>query len=163
LPRERRKGGEGRATVAITTQGGPFAGVSAATIKRRALKMLEALAQGDSELSIALVSDKVIHELNLDYRKKDKPTDVLAFAMREGEGGAMGGALGDVIISVETARKQARAHKKTLLEEMTMLLAHGLLHLLGYDHQNDRDERVMNAKTEELVRAAHSFRAGFAA
>jgi len=143
-------------------------GVSAATIKRRALKMLAALALDESELSIALVSDKVIHALNRDYRKKDKPTDVLAFAMREGEGIAMGGAshsevLGDVIISVDTARKQARAHKKTLLEEMTMLLAHGLLHLLGYDHQNDRDERVMNAKTENLVQAARSFRAGFAA
>ena len=143
-------------------------GVSAATIKRRAFKMLAALALDESELSIALVSDKVIHALNRDYRKKDKPTDVLAFAMREGEGIAMGGAshsevLGDVIISVDTARKQARAHKKTLLEEMTMLLAHGLLHLLGYDHQNDRDERVMNAKTENLVQAARSFRAGFAA
>ncbi len=116
--------------------------------------MLRALELEGRELSIALVSDAVIHELNRNYRKKDKPTDVLAFAMSEGEGGAMGGALGDVVLSIDTAKRQAKEHRHTLLEELTMLLAHGLLHLLGYDHRHDREERVMNAKAGRLVAAA---------
>lgn len=134
-------------------------GVSAPAIKRRAEKMMRALAlEGalieEAELSVALVDDPRIHELNRDYRKKDKPTDVLAFAMSEGEGGAHGGLLGDVILSIDTARRQAKAAKRPLLDELTMLLAHGLLHLLGYDHRNDREERVMVDKTKELEAVA---------
>jgi probable rRNA maturation factor len=140
--------------VAIATEGGPFAGVSPATVKRRAEKMLAALDLAASELSIALVDDARIRELNRHYRKKDKPTDVLAFALREGERGALGGALGDVVISIDTARRQARAHRRSLLDETTMLLAHGILHLVGYDHRTDREERIMNAKTRELEGAA---------
>src|SRR4051812_8766339 len=90
--------------VRVCTQGGPFAGVSAATMKRRAAKMLELLDLAGAELSVALVDDEVIHALNRDYRKKDKPTDVLAFAMEEGEAGPQAGGarvLGDVILSVE--------------------------------------------------------------
>ena len=113
------------------------------------------LAKRDVELSVALVSDARIHELNRSFRKKNKPTDVLAFAMNEGEGlGEGSGLLGDVIISVDTARRQAKANRRPLLDELTMLLAHGLLHLLGYDHRNDREERVMTAKTRELEAAA---------
>ncbi len=120
--------------------------------------MLEALALAGAELSVALVDDATIHALNRDYRRKDKPTDVLAFAMEEGA--PMKGAksearlLGDVIISIDTARRQAAENARPLLAEVTMLLAHGLLHLLGYDHQNDRDERVMTEKTRELEAAA---------
>ena len=79
-----------RPNVVVTRRGGPFVGVSAATIGRRAVRMLVALELGGSELSVALVSDTVIRDLNRDYRKKNKATDVLAFAMREGEGGAQG-------------------------------------------------------------------------
>ena len=147
--------------VRVCTQGGPFAEVSTATVKRRADKMLAALDLQGAELSIALVDDPTIHALNRDYRRKDKPTDVLAFAMEEGE--PMPGArstsasdrvLGDVIVSIDTASKQARKRRRPLLDELTMLLAHGLLHLLGYDHQNDDEERVMVAKTRELERVA---------
>lgn len=149
--------------VAVTTAGGPFDGASAATMRRRATKMVGALvAEGrvaaGAELSVALVDDARIHDLNKTYRKKDKPTDVLAFAMQEGEGGAHQGLLGDVILSVDTARRQAKAAKRPLLDELTMLLAHGILHLIGYDHRNDREERVMVAKTRELEAAARSRR-----
>jgi probable rRNA maturation factor len=116
--------------------------------------MLAALRLGRAELSVALVDDPTIHALNRDYRKKNKPTDVLAFAMEEGAPmkGAKNDArlLGDVILSIDTARRQAQQHGRSLLGEVTMLLAHGLLHLLGYDHQTDEEERLMTAKTREL-------------
>lgn len=158
-PSERASGRSAPLRVNVSTAGGPFEGVSAVTIRRRAEKMLAALevegrVAGGAELSVALVDDGRIHELNRTYRKKDKPTDVLAFAMQEGEGGAHQGLLGDVILSIDTARRQAKAAKRPLLAELTMLLAHGLLHLLGYDHRNDREERVMVAKTKELEAAA---------
>ena len=133
-------------------------GLSGVTIRRRAEKMVAALGLGPVELSIALVDDDTIHALNRDYRKKDKPTDVLAFAMEEGA--PMKGAkndlrlLGDVIVSIETATRQAADSDRSLLDEVTMLVAHGLLHLLGYDHQDDAEERVMTAKTRELEAAA---------
>lgn len=148
--------------VRVCTQGGPFDGISAATVKRRAEKMLAALGLEGAELSVALVDDAAIHALNRDYRGKDRPTDVLAFAMEEGEPtpaprGAKGQparVLGDVIVSIDTAGKQARKRRRPLLDEVTMLLAHGLLHLLGYDHETDEEEREMKAKTAELEAAA---------
>ncbi len=145
--------------VRVCTQGGPFAGISAATVKRRAEKMLAALALPGAELSVALVDDATIHALNRDYRGKDKPTDVLAFAMEEGEptpaprgAGPAPRVLGDVIVSIDTAGKQARKRRRALLDEVTMLLAHGLLHLLGYDHETDEEEREVRAKTAEARR-----------
>src|SRR5438105_13479191 len=93
------------------------------------------------------------------YRGKDKPTDVLAFPMREGDFGRLhaglpAGLLGDVIVSVPTAKRQARAAKKDLLEEITMLMAHGLLHLLGWDHDTAAKDRAMRAETERLIAAS---------
>ncbi|MEM1030584.1 MAG: rRNA maturation RNase YbeY [Myxococcota bacterium] len=128
----------------------------------RAQKMLTALALDAVELSVALVDDATIHALNRDYRRRDRPTDVLAFAMREGE--PMGGPLpegqlemlGDVVISVETAARQAEAAGRPLRDEVTMLLAHGLLHLLGYDHGTDAEEADMVARTRALEAAAVS-------
>jgi probable rRNA maturation factor len=143
--------------VRVCTRGGPFSGISAATVKRRADKMLAWLDLAGAELSIALVDDATIHELNRSFRSKDKPTDVLAFAMEEGEPSPRGrGArlLGDVIVSIDTASRQARARRRPLLDEVTMLLAHGLLHLLGHDHQTDEEEREMLAKTRQLEDAA---------
>ena len=117
--------------------------------------MLIALRMPDAELSILLCDDATIHELNRDYRNKDRPTDVLAFAMREGEGGELHPSLlGDVVISIETARRQAREHGRSIAAEVTQLLAHGLLHLLGYDHRTDEEDRVMRARTDVLFAAA---------
>jgi probable rRNA maturation factor len=116
--------------------------------------MLGHLELDDVELSIALVDDGAMKELNHSYRGKNRPTDVLAFAMREGELPDDDGMLGDVVISVDTARRQAARNGRSLLDEMTMLLAHGLLHLLGYDHDTKSKEKVMAAKTRELEVAA---------
>ncbi len=129
--------------------------IRTAEVRTRADRMLIALRMPDAELSILLCDDATIHELNRDYRNKDRPTDVLAFAMREGEGGELHPSLlGDVVISIETARRQAREHGRSIAAEVTQLLAHGLLHLLGYDHRTDEEDRVMRARTDVLFAAA---------
>lgn len=115
-------------------------------------RMARAAARTDGrdgyEVSLRLVDDAVIHALNRGYRKKDKPTDVLAFAQREGPGGSLHpGLLGDIVISVDTARRQAR---RGLYRELLHLASHGLCHLLGYDHRDDEEERVMNARAAAL-------------
>lgn len=117
--------------------------------------MLLALELPSAELSIVLCDDATIHALNRDYRKKDKPTDVLAFAMREGPYAELAGdMLGDVIVSIPTATRQAREKKVSLDREITMLVAHGLLHLLGHDHRDRTEERRMTARTDALIAAA---------
>jgi probable rRNA maturation factor len=87
------------------------------------------------ELALVFAGDALLHQLNRDYRHKDKPTDVLSF---EGQGGDMG--LGDVIISVETARVNAARFGRTLDTELEILALHGFLHALGYDHETDQGE-----------------------
>ena len=125
-----------------------------AELKRRARRMVRAagLAEpalgGDPEVALTLTDDDEIHALNRDYRKKDKPTDVLAFAMREGPGGDLTpGLLGDVVISVPTAKRQKQG---TLAAELELLFSHGLCHLLGYDHRTDREEATMNGRMAAL-------------
>jgi probable rRNA maturation factor len=115
-------------------------------------RMIRAAARrdrrADYEVSVRLVGDAVIHALNRDYRRKDRPTDVLAFAQREGPAAGLHPAvLGDVVISIDTARRQAR---RGLYRELLHLAAHGLCHLLGYDHRDDAEEREMNARAAAL-------------
>lgn len=116
--------------------------------------MLEALGLPEAELSVLLCDDDTIRRLNHRYRRKDQPTDVLAFPMNEGaEPSPHSNLLGDVVISVPTARRQAAERDRPIVEEVTFLLAHGLLHLLGYDHTTKAEEREMNARTERLIAA----------
>ena len=104
------------------------------------------------EVSLRLTGDDAIHELNRDYRGKDSPTDVLAFAMREAEDGDLSPeVLGDIVISVATAARQAR---RGLYAELVFLAAHGLCHLLGYDHQTDAEEAEMNSRMRALITEA---------
>lgn len=128
-----------------------------ARLRRKAQRMLKAAALADPSLGKAasvecglrLTSDQEVQGLNRDYRGKDRATDVLAFAMREGEGAPLlPELLGDVVISVETARRQA---KTSLEDEVAFLWAHGLCHLLGYDHQTDAQERKMNQRMQRLL------------
>jgi probable rRNA maturation factor len=132
-----------------------------ARLERRAEAMLSLLQLEKAELSLVLSGDEQIHELNKIYRGKDKPTDVLAFPMREGDFGRLHAGLpsrllGDVIVSVPTARRQAFEAKREPLGEITMLVAHGLLHLLGWDHETPSKDKKMRAETERLVSAAES-------
>ena len=114
--------------------------------------MLRAL-DVDAELSVALIGDEEMHALNARYRGVDRPTDVLAFALREGEAAKLQpDLLGDVIISLDTAARQANARGIAPADEVRTLLAHGILHLLGYDHERSPAEaRRMFGKQRALL------------
>ena len=107
-----------------------------AQLRRDVARMVKAAAlhegRTDLEVALRLCDDAVIHELNKNYRGKDKPTDVLSF---EGQGGGEG--IGDIVISVETAFRNARRLRRSLAEELDILALHGFLHTLGYDHETD--------------------------
>lgn len=122
--------------------------------------MLRHLTLEESELSILLCDDARIQAINAEHRNKDKPTDVLSFPQaeftrpevpRRGHNLAL---LGDVVISIDTAERQAKGRKRPLEDEVRFLLAHGILHLLGYDHGTPEEKAEMTKKTRELVRAA---------
>lgn len=122
-------------------------------LQRAGERMLSALGLAQSELSILLCDDALIHQLNREHRAVDRATDVLAFAMWEaGTAPPQRAMLGDVVISLDTARRQASEHARSVHDELVFLLAHGLLHLLGCDHRDDTEERRMSARTD-LLRA----------
>ena len=132
-------------------------GITRDQIEDRLSKMIRDLKLEDAELSVLLTGDDQIQELNRVYRKKNKPTDVLAFPQHDEDGEAPHGVprlLGDVIVSIPTARVQARTANRAVIDEVTMLLAHGLLHLLGWDHDTDRKERAMTRETDRLCAIA---------
>jgi probable rRNA maturation factor len=119
--------------------------------------MLSYLEREEHELSILLTDDTFIQTLNKEHRGKDTPTDVLAFPLDESDGTPSvldDALLGDVVISLDTAERQARRRKHDLFDEVSFLLAHGILHLVGYDHQTDEEEAAMNAMTARLVQHA---------
>lgn len=122
-------------------------------IKRTAEKILHYLDQAESELSLAFVGNTAIAKLNKKYRRKAKATDVLSFpAERAANGGPT--LLGDVVISIDKAREQAQAGGWTLAAEIDRLLIHGIVHLLGYDHERSpKDARVMRALEKKITRA----------
>ncbi len=129
--------------------------MSRVDVVRRARAMLDAVQMTHSELSILLTGDDQIKLLNRVYRKKNRPTDVLAFAQSERSmGNSMPGLLGDVVVSIPTALRQAGARGADLNSEVTMLLAHGLLHLLGWDHDTASKDRSMRRETERLCKVA---------
>ena len=101
----------------------------------RLRRVLEGAAQAlsiEGEVALVLTGDRAVRALNARYRGKDRPTDVLSFP-----GGGAKQELGDIVISVETARKNARALGRTLDQELDVLALHGFLHVLGYDHETD--------------------------
>ncbi len=127
-------------------------GIRAADVSRAANRLLELLGV-DAELSVLLVGDPEMQRLNREYRGKDAPTDVLAFALREGEAAPLHpDILGDVVISLDTAARQAQVRGATVDDEVRVLLTHGVLHLLGYDHERSpRDARAMFRKQRQLL------------
>jgi probable rRNA maturation factor len=133
-------------------------GVSPGSVRSDAEAMLRALRLADCELSIVLCDDRRMRSLNRRHRGKDRTTDVLAFALHDGItlGFADPRWLGDVVISLPTAARQARAQGKGLVDEVRMLLAHGLLHLLGDDHRTLAQARRMSARTDALRAAARA-------
>ena len=128
--------------------------IDRALLRRRARRILAALERDRSELSILLVDDAAIAALNRRYRGRSRPTDVLAFSLLEGAHADRRGALlGDVVIGIETAARQARARRRTLDDEVARLLVHGALHLVGYDHVRSAEARIMRAQERRVWRA----------
>lgn len=117
------------------------------------------LAPGGYELSLRLTDDAEIQQLNADYRQQDQPTDVLAFAALEVEAPAIPDHsteplyLGDLVISIDTAQRQAQAAGHDLTIELAWLAAHGLLHLLGWDHPDEAQLTAMLTQQAQLLRA----------
>jgi probable rRNA maturation factor len=127
--------------------------ISRQELKKIALRVLELVKQDRAELSVSLVDNKEIQALNAQFRKKDAPTDVLSFPVEDGLAPDVR-LLGDVIISVEKAEEQAVQRKRSLDEEIVTLLVHGILHLIGYDHERSaRDARIMGRLEKKIHRA----------
>ncbi|HNX15751.1 MAG TPA: rRNA maturation RNase YbeY [Bacilli bacterium] len=116
--------------------------------------------RGDVIVSVSLVDNDFIHQLNRDYRHIDRPTDVISFAFLDGEknaletlkNSALPTCLGDIYISVEKARQQAEDYGHPIKRELQFLFVHGLLHLLGYDHMNEADEKIMFELQDEILK-----------
>jgi len=139
--------------VLITSQTTTPPNISLTQLRQRAKRLLHLCGCGESELSVLLVDDPGMAQLNEQYRNKKGPTNVLAFAMQEGEGiHSVADLLGDVIISLDTASREAAADGVTLHQRMTILLIHGLLHLLGLDHERSRAEaKAMEDREKQLL------------
>lgn len=120
-------------------------------LRRRLRQLLAALLDSEGvsqevELSLVFCEDDFIHALNRDYRGKDRPTDVLSFPQDPESG-----VLGDVIISVPTAQRQAKDQSHPAATEIEWLFLHGALHLLGYDDETDEGAEEMNARARRVL------------
>lgn len=119
-------------------------------LKTIARSVLDLTGRKDAELSLALVGNAEMRKLNAKYRMKDYPTDVLSFPCGK-ELPIQTPLLGDVIISVEKAASQARERRRTLDEEMATLLIHGIVHLLGYDHERSANDARLMRRVEKKI------------
>ena len=130
-------------------------------IIEQALKTLG--IEDDVEVSCVLVDDERIHEINREYRHIDRSTDVISFAMEDNDQFYVEGmprTLGDIFISVDHAKKQAEEYGHSLRREMCFLFTHGILHLLGYDHMTDEQEKEMFGSQDEILGALSIEREG---
>ena len=119
-------------------------------------RLLAAVGEDDASLSVSFVRDPKIRELNRTYRDKDKPTDVLSFPLYEAGDAGDGETerlLGDIVISVDTALRQAAEYDATLDREVQRLLIHGILHLLGHDHEEPGERALMEGEERRLASA----------
>jgi rRNA maturation RNase YbeY len=128
--------------------------IRTALMKKYVQQILTYLECDDQELSVVFASDRLMRTLNRAYRHQDSPTNVLAFPQRPTHQGEPSTALlGDVIVALPTAAREARALQQSLEERVLYLLVHGILHLLGYDHDQSVHERCrMEAREQEILR-----------
>jgi probable rRNA maturation factor len=127
----------------------PHGAAQARRLAATARRYLGALGLAGAGLSILVVTDGVMRGLNRRWRAKDRATDVLSFPAGQGPGG--GPYLGDVVVSLDTASRRARAERRPLAAELDRYLAHGLLHLLGFDHERPEQARRMAAREAALM------------
>ncbi|MBH0207080.1 MAG: rRNA maturation RNase YbeY [Nitrospira sp.] len=129
--------------------------VRQARLVELAQRVLSVAGEAQSELSLELIGDRRMRRLNRDYRQRDRTTDVLAFSTREAvvpKGlSCPTSLLGDVVISLPTAIRQARAGGRSVDEELAILLVHGVLHLCGYDHERNAHEAERMSRREQAV------------
>ena len=121
-----------------------------ARLDRFAQAILSDVGEASAELGILFVGDQRMRGLNRRYRGKDRTTDVLAFAMREAPHSSAD-LLGDVVIAVPTAVRQAKQGQRSLDEELAVLLVHGILHLCGYDHERSEKEARRMRRRERMI------------
>jgi probable rRNA maturation factor len=125
--------------------------ISSAQIRKMIRKIFSQLGV-DGAVSVHLVDDKKIQKLNEEHRDKSKPTDVLSFSIQEGfDLPNETTDLGDIFISIPTIKRQAKEYEVTNREEFIRMLVHGVLHLLGYDHKQDREAEQMFSLQRELI------------
>ncbi len=104
------------------------------------------------EFSIIFIDNPTIHKMNLEYRGVDRATDVISFALEDNKTIDLGvRLLGDIYISIDKAKEQAKMYQHSLKREISFLAVHGLLHLLGYDHMTKEEEQIMFSKQEDLL------------
>jgi probable rRNA maturation factor len=132
--------------------------VDARALRAAARRLLAAVDEDHASLSLTLVSDAEMRTINKEHRGKDRPTDVLSFSIDgavpgNGQVASPERLLGDVVISVETARRQAAGYDATLQQEIYRLLIHGLLHVMGHDHQLAAERRIMQREERRLAAA----------
>lgn len=127
-------------------------GVDARALKATARALLDAVGEKAAAISLTLVDDDAIREINREHRGKDKPTDVLSFPL-EPEPFSQERLLGDIVISIDTARRQAADYDAPLQRELYRLLIHGLLHVLGHDHEKAGERRAMEREERRLAKA----------
>jgi probable rRNA maturation factor len=132
--------------------------ISLSRMRRNSRILLNSLGHPEAELSILLVDDLQIAAMNRAYLSREGPTNVIAFPMQEGRFAHLSPhLLGDVVISVDTAWREARAAGLDLEERLTQLVVHGVLHLCGYDHEHDaREARRMAAKSRQLLKTVRA-------
>lgn len=114
--------------------------------------LLTAVGEADAGISVSLVGDAAIREINREHRGKDKPTDVLSFPLEPGPF-SHERLLGDIVISIDTARRQAADYDAPIQREVYRLLIHGLLHVLGHDHEEAGERKRMEVEERRLADA----------
>jgi len=118
-------------------------------------KIYKILKEKDGKISLIIVDDKKIHKINKEYRGVDRPTDVISFEYMEDKSAIYGGdsiVVGDIFISLNTAKKQAKEHEHSLEKELGILFVHGLLHVIGFDHNNDEEEAEMEKWAKKILK-----------
>lgn len=114
--------------------------------------MTKYMGEEDSEFNVIIVDNEKIHEINKTYRNIDRETDVISFALNDDETcNSFVRVLGDIYISIDKAKSQAEEYGHSLKRELSFLTVHGFLHLLGYDHMEKEDEKVMFGLQEEIL------------
>ncbi len=134
-------------------------------LRRDVRKILELLGAGQKELSLMIVDDEEIRKINRDYLRRDRPTNVIAFSLTEGDFGDVNpGVLGDAVVSVDAAAREARTAGIPIEDSILYLIIHGILHLAGYDHEGPKGiarARIMSAVQQAVFFEIRGYRLDF--